>query len=177
MSENTDFNTLTQLLRGGQNNNIQDTEDTEDNNIDSYINDFVNKKPSKVTKAKAMKKETVKHISTKRQIVTNDLKIEPKENTKYTLAQGRKDSKEILSKYYKEIELFLKNYQLKKRKNLLTDDDVTYLISDYDNLKEAVEDELNLLVDLLETPPPDSFYDYLDKGLDRQKKRIEKIIN
>ena len=172
MSGNKDYDILTQLLKGDQQQSEQ--EDQYTNNIDDYINDFVNKKPPKATKTK---KESVKKISTKRQIVANDLEIKPKEKTKYTLAQGRKDAKDILSKYYKEIELFLKNYQLKKRKNQLTEEDVTYLISDYNNLKESVEDELNLLVELLDSPPPDSFYDYLDKGLDRQKKRVEKLIN
>jgi hypothetical protein len=186
-SDGNEKSLLDKLLEDKE-QDIDDTNDTNDtNNIDDYINEFVKNggkaRKSKTTKVpkrapkKTTKSSSTKKISTRRKLDLKEVEIEEKDQRLYTLAQGRKDAKETLSKYYKQIELFLKNYQLKKRKNMLTEDDIDELVKTYDDLKANVEDELNLLIDSLSDPPPESFYDFLENGMERQRLRVEKVIN
>ena len=94
-------------------------------------------------------------------------------------AHGHFWDNRVLSEFGKKNELYLKNYQLKARNLTLTDIDADKLIDYWDSAEAMIQDESNVIIDSIDVRVhiPESFYLMIENGIDRQKKRFEKLLN
>ncbi len=114
--------------------------------------------------------------SSRKRVVSKELH-KPDKSTSYTLTQARKDIKELLSSYSKDIEKMLKNYQFKYRKfGNLSESEIDNMVDSYNDKRNNIENEINIIIDSLDNDPSESFYKWIEDYLERQKSRVEKLL-
>lgn len=93
---------------------------------------------------------------------------------KQSINMLKKDVNTIISNYNKETDQLLKSIE---GINDLTDGEIEIVITNYNEIREDAENEINLAIETYEGEIPDSFYIWVETQLNRKKRQIEKTIN
>lgn len=97
----------------------------------------------------------------------------PLQIKQYKFSDCKKDIKQLLESHKK----LINNLYEKYRRSILDDEDIEDIINTYNDLRNEIENEINMCIDDLENEPPNSFYSWIENSLDLHKNKIEKLIS
>ena len=125
--------------------------------------------------------ETTKKVSRpsdgRKKISTQKLVYEAEKEKNYKMADAKAEIKKLSSEWSRKNDYYLKKYQAKQRKQLLSDQDIETMI-DYFNIgMDNFETEVNVIIDMIHRKPTDSFYTWVESLIDRQEAKFLRLIN
>jgi hypothetical protein len=112
----------------------------------------------------------------RKKISTRKLQFEETEK-KYKLAEAKAEIKKLSAEWSKNNDYYLKKYQAKHRKDLLSDQDIETMIQYFNDGMDGFESEVNVIIDLIHRKPADSFYTWIETIIDRQEKKFLRLVN
>ena len=102
--------------------------------------------------------------------IEKPLKIPEK---KYTLSDCKKDVKKLLESHKYSINKLYDKY----RRTILDDEDIDDIVNAYNDLRNEIENEINMCIDDLQNEPSNSFYTWVENSLDLHKNKIQNLIS